>query len=116
MPAIPESELFLNYTRINLLQYFDEDLHWVPEIERQLSDASMLALATVFFGTEHQDRAVVQRGLRKYSSVIEQLNAALGDPLRSNSSDLFDAITTMTLLEVSHYCYPHCFERKWSSS
>lgn len=111
MLAIPQNEIFLNYTRTHLFRHLDEDdrkVHHMPELGHHLGGASMLALATIFFGTEHQDRAVIQRGLQKYSGVIQEINATLGDAVRCQSSDLFDAIGTMVLLEVSRYDYHLC--------
>lgn len=113
MLAISQNEVFLNYTRAKLLQDLHEDdanVLSMPEIDHHLGDASLLALATIFFGTEHQDTAVVQRGLQKYNGVIQEINSALGDNVRYQSCDVFDAIVTMVLLEVSPCHYQLCWK------
>ncbi|KAH8690857.1 hypothetical protein BGW36DRAFT_305965, partial [Talaromyces proteolyticus] len=97
--SVSQDDMFVNYTRANLLHNIESNSIWVPEIDRKLGDASLLALATIFFGTEHRDSALIQRGLQKYSFTIEELNAALRDSTHCYSSDLFDAILTMALLE-----------------
>lgn len=104
MLAIPQNEVFLNYTRTKLFQDLgdhDANVLSIPGFDHRLGDESLLALATIFFGTEHQDKTVVQRGLQKYNCVIQEINLALGDNVRCQSYDVFDAIVTMVLLEVS---------------
>jgi hypothetical protein len=91
----------VNYTRANLLHNIDSDGIEALETGCRLSDASLLALSTIFFGTEHGDSAVVQRGLQRYNSTIEDINAALRDSAYFHSTDLFNAILTMSLLEVN---------------
>jgi hypothetical protein len=106
MLTIPQNELFLNYTRTNLLQDLvadDVEARSIPGIDHRLGDASFLALATIFFGTEHRDTAVVRCGLREYSAVIQEINSALADGVKCQSSDVFDAIVTMVSLEVGRY-------------
>jgi hypothetical protein len=106
MPTIPQNELFLNYTRTNLFQDLvadDAKAHSIPGIDHRLGDASFLALATIFFGTEHRDTAVVRRGLQEYSCLIQEINATLADGVKCQSSDVFDAIVTMVALEVGRY-------------
>lgn len=99
--CISHDDLFVNYTRANLLHNIESDTLGALETDCKLSDTSLLALATIFFGTEHRDSAVIQRGLQRYNSTIEEINTALGDSSYLYSPDLFNAILTMCLLEVN---------------
>lgn len=96
---ISQDDLFLNYTRVNLLHNIESEIAALGTGCR-LSDASSLALATIFFGTEHRNSAVIQRGLQRYNSAIEEINTALRDSGYLHSPDLFNAILTMSFLEV----------------
>ncbi|KAF2107059.1 hypothetical protein BDV96DRAFT_654149 [Lophiotrema nucula] len=96
---VPPNDLFLNFARARLLKGPDSEDIISPEPDNSLTDASFLALATTYFGAEHKDNSVVQRGLRRYSHAIEQINSALGDPIRCLSLDLLGAIVTMSLHE-----------------
>lgn len=98
--SISRDDLFVSYTRANLLHNIESEEIGALETGRRLSDASLLALATVFFGTEHRDSVVIQHGLQRYNSTIEEINIALRDTGYLHSPDLFNAILTMSLLEV----------------
>lgn len=99
--AVPYDEIFLGYYRSRVLQGPDAEEIVTHETDRNLSNASELALATTFFGAEHRDGHLFQHGLRRYSRVLEQLNAALSDPIQSLSYDLLEAVVTLSLFEVS---------------
>ena len=102
--SVPPNELFLNFARARLFQGPDAEEIISPEMDNSLTEASFLALATIYFGAEHKNISLTERGLHRYSHAIEQINRALSDPVRRLSLDLLGAIVTMSLLEVPHHC------------
>ncbi|KAF2665108.1 hypothetical protein BT63DRAFT_85356 [Microthyrium microscopicum] len=99
--AMPTDDLFVSYTLAHLLRgsYQLDDIY-VPEVDRVLSDTCFLALATSYFGNDHREQAVVQRGVRRYSSALKGLNEALHDDSKSRTYDVLKAVLLMATYEM----------------
>jgi hypothetical protein len=65
-----------------------------------LVEKSFLALSTVFFGLDHHEKSVVNRGFRRYGNALGLVRQALGDQSRYQSFDLLESIIIMALFEV----------------
>ncbi|KAI1081890.1 hypothetical protein F5B20DRAFT_36744 [Whalleya microplaca] len=96
--SLLEDNVFTSYTYTKLLM---EDVHdsVLHGVDRQLAGQCFLALSTTYFGAEHQQPALVNRGLRQYGSALKELNGALSSQSRCRSSDVLVSITIMALFE-----------------
>ncbi|KAF2490866.1 hypothetical protein BU16DRAFT_136300 [Lophium mytilinum] len=98
---IPSDDIFVNYTWAHLLRSSDQmDQTVVPGVDRTLSDQCFLALATSYFGNEHCEQGLVQRGFRRYSSALKGLHEALCDVSKSKTYDVLESVIVMALFEM----------------
>lgn len=98
--TIPEDDILTSYTFSHLLKGQDQD-PIVNGIGNNLTKICFLALSTTFFGAEHKETSLVQRGLHRYCFALKELQKALGDQRRHDSVDLPHAVVVMALFEVS---------------
>ncbi|KAH8646880.1 hypothetical protein BX600DRAFT_390305 [Xylariales sp. PMI_506] len=96
--SIPYEELFLMYTRLNLL-HGEEELTHHPGLPHGLTRRTFLALSTTYFGIEHQENRLVQSGLTKYGQALGAVSQALADPSTHKTYDLLLSIFIMSLFE-----------------
>jgi hypothetical protein len=97
----PPDDIFVQYTRSRLLRGVNAtDPVVPPTVERVLVEKSFLALSTVFFGLDHHEKSVVNRGFRRYGNALGLVRQALGDQSRYQSFDLLESIIIMALFEV----------------
>ena len=99
--SVLQDDIFISYTLTRLLGSPDQEAVNVTGAGRSLTEVCFLALSTTYFGVEHGERSVVQRGLQQYSHALKLLNQALGNASRHSASDVLDAVTVVTLYEVS---------------
>ncbi|KAF2092986.1 hypothetical protein NA57DRAFT_49197 [Rhizodiscina lignyota] len=108
--------IFISFTRSRLLQGPDSTniTGVLPRIvDRNLVQKSFLALATTYFGMEHKEKSLVQRGMQQYGHTLEDVHNALSDPSRRTSFDLLQSITIMGFFEFlvsenEHGWINHC--------
>lgn len=101
--SIPHDDIFVNYTRARLLNGPDAEDIWTTDMSRDLRDGAFVTLATTFFGAEHSDGALIQRGLKRYSYMLEKINGALADRSQCQSFDLLEGVVIMALFEVGNF-------------
>lgn len=101
--STPQDEIFTSYTISHLLSGQDQEAHVITGSSYSIASKCFLALCTTYFGSEHMEASLIQRGLQRYGCALEQLNKALGDPARRHSLDVLEAITVMVVLEVSNF-------------
>lgn len=99
------NDVFIQYTRSKLFGGLNSDQVAGPEDEAEYDDRAemnkaFLALSTTFFGIEHKENRLVNRGFHQYGQSLEYVHGALGDPSRYMSLDLLESIATMSLFEV----------------
>jgi hypothetical protein len=97
---IPLDDIYVNYTMAHLLRGSDQTEHVVPGVNRGLSDQCFLALATSYFGNEHHDQAIVERGFQRYGSALKDLHQALCHVSKSKTYDVLESVIVMALFEV----------------
>lgn len=93
-------EIYVSYTLTHLLRGVDEE---TPSqgVQRTLSNQCFMALATTYFGTQHQEKSIFEHGLQRYGKALKNVNMALGDPGRVIGYDLLESVVVMALFEVS---------------
>lgn len=96
----PVDEIYVTYTLTHLLRGVDEE-DPSQGVQRTLSDQCFMALATTYFGTQHQEKSVFEHGLQRYGKALKDVNMALGDPGRVIGYDLLESVVVMALFEVS---------------
>jgi hypothetical protein len=93
-------EVFKTYTNDRLLRG-TESVHPTAKLmDRKLADECFLALATSYFGHDHHQKGVVERGFSRYGAALSGLHAALSDPNRSATYDILESVILMTLFET----------------
>jgi hypothetical protein len=101
---ISSDEIFVNYTLAHLLRSSDQwDQTVVSGIDRTLSDQCFLALATSYFGNEHREKMLVDRGFRRYGTALKGLHEALCDVSKSKTYDVLESVIVMALFEVIQF-------------
>ena len=79
-----QDDIFVAYTCTHLLQGQEhEDKERLQHgFATGLSDQCFLALSIAYFGIEHREKSITERGFRRYGGALTALNAALGMPSR----------------------------------
>ncbi|KAK6860923.1 hypothetical protein PG995_004559 [Apiospora arundinis] len=95
----PEDDVFAAFTICHLLRGNDHGLGPLELGQATLSSRCFVALSTVFFGLEHRHGSITQRGVRRYTHALAELNQALSDPQACRTFGLLEAVVVMTLFE-----------------
>jgi hypothetical protein len=102
--TIPSDDNFVNYTLANLLRSIDHmDQIAIPGVDRMLADQCFLALATSYFGNEHHEKSLIERGFRRYGRALKRLNEALCVESKSKTYDVLESVSVMALFEVKFH-------------
>jgi hypothetical protein len=101
--ALIEDDVFINYTLAHLLKGSESLDPSTKFVDRKLADQCFLALATSYFGHEHREHSIVERGLRRYGTALSELHRALTDMKRCTSYDVLESVILMAFFEV---CIP----------
>jgi hypothetical protein len=101
LPITPsQDDVYLSYTLSHLLRGQAQEDMALSGIDRRLADRCFLALATTYFGFQHEQRVVSEQGLQRYSHALRYLHGALGDTSKYWSYDLLESVVVMALFEV----------------
>jgi len=101
----PADQIYISYTLTHFLRGQEEIEPILRGIDRTLSDRCFLAVATMYFGTQHQEKRVCEFGLQRYGDALRDLNKALRTERRVVSYDLLESVIIMTLFEVSQLSF-----------
>ncbi|KAH8892317.1 hypothetical protein GQ53DRAFT_841093 [Thozetella sp. PMI_491] len=66
----------------------------------QISHQAILSLATILFGTQHQQSDITRQGYRMYGDALRQLNHALSDATRYTSNEVIVAVAALAISEL----------------
>ncbi len=105
--SVPHDEIFANYTRAKLFRG-DQETIMPLVVDSNLPEKCFIALSTTYFGVEHMNVPIIQRGFRRYSSALSELSQALGDPKLRHSFGTLGAVLLMTVFEVSQLTSSAC--------
>lgn len=94
-------DIFVNYTLAHLLRSSDQVEQDVTGIERTLANQCFLALATSYFGGEHKEKSLVERGLQRYGVALKGLHDAMGNSSKMKTYDVLESVIVMSLFEVA---------------
>lgn len=98
--TIDLDEVFMTYTNDRLLkggETIDPSALLVP---RKLANQCFLALSTTYFGHDHRQKGVVEKGLTRYGAALAGVHDALSDPKKSATYDILEAVILMALFET----------------
>ena len=77
----------------------------IPGVEsfqkQSLTQKCLLSLSFSFFGAEHSQWNITRQGMRLYGLALQELNDALSDLVRVQSTEVLDSVMLMSLYEVS---------------
>ncbi|KAH6647890.1 fungal-specific transcription factor domain-containing protein [Truncatella angustata] len=94
-----EDDLFLAYMRHRLLHGRAQQTLYLKAPDKQLAAKCLLALSTTYFGAEHGDFDLVQRGQHQYNEALSDLNMALSNPSQCRTYDVLESVVVMTIFE-----------------
>ncbi|KAI5458841.1 hypothetical protein BGZ63DRAFT_392149 [Mariannaea sp. PMI_226] len=66
----------------------------------RISHQAILSLATILFGTQHQQSDILGQGYNMYGDALRQLNQALGDTTRYTSDEVIVAVAVLAVTEL----------------
>jgi hypothetical protein len=94
------NDVYVNYTHARLLKG-NESLDPASNlVDRKLADQCFLALATSYFGYDHREKRIVERGMQRYGMALNELHSALADSKRCASYDVLESVILMAFFEV----------------
>lgn len=93
-------DVFVSYTLAHLLKGNESMDPTANLVDRKLADQCFLALATSYFGHDHYEKRIVERGLQRYGVALNELHSALADAKRCTSYDILESVILMSFFEV----------------
>jgi hypothetical protein len=99
--VLSEDDVFKSYSWAYLMRGQEHRPEAIEGGGEQLSEKCFLALSTTYFGAEHSEPSLIQRGLSQYGVALNELNTALASSSQSCSYGVLKSVVFMIVFEVS---------------